>query len=161
MTCCIYKIPVATNYRIYGSHLDYRLHCTHLMLSIQHRVLLLLSVLFRSNASLITTADVWVSTGMLNIIRICYQVLCIARNSICISLWPHQVVGEATVEGRGSVSLGNGRWYPHQLCSQVAATHGSCVRAWDLRTMKPSWCVEAAHSQLVRSIRRLSLHIIH
>lgn len=63
-----------------------------------------------------------------------------------------KVVGEVTVEGRGSVSLGCGRWYPHQLGSQVAATHGSSVRAWDLRTMKPSWCVEAAHVQLVRDL---------
>lgn len=67
--------------------------------------------------------------------------------------WTLQVVGEATVEGRGSVSLGTGRWYPHQLCSQVAATHGSCVRAWDIRSMKPTWCVEAAHTQLVRCTR--------
>lgn len=63
-----------------------------------------------------------------------------------------KVTGEVTVEGRGSVSLGSGRWYPHQLGSQVAATHGSSVRAWDLRTMKPSWCVEAAHVQLVRDL---------
>lgn len=63
-----------------------------------------------------------------------------------------KVVGEVTVEGRSSVSLGCGRWYPHQLGSQVAATHGSSVRAWDLRTMKPSWCVESAHVQLVRDL---------
>ncbi|XP_068201072.1 EARP-interacting protein homolog isoform X2 [Palaemon carinicauda] len=63
-----------------------------------------------------------------------------------------KMTGEVTVEGRGSVSLGSGRWYPHQLGSQVAATHGSSVRAWDLRTMKPSWCVEAAHVQLVRDL---------
>ncbi|KAK7019432.1 Protein tssc1, partial [Halocaridina rubra] len=63
-----------------------------------------------------------------------------------------KVVGEVTVEGRGSVSLGCGRWYPHQLGSQVAATHGSCVRAWDLRSMKSSWSVEGAHVQLVRDL---------
>lgn len=61
-----------------------------------------------------------------------------------------QIVGNVTVEGRGTVSLGSGRWYPHQHGSQVAATHGSSVRAWDMRTMKPTWCVEGAHTQLVR-----------
>ena len=59
-------------------------------------------------------------------------------------------LGNVTVEGRGTVSLGSGRWYPHQHGSQVAATHGSSVRAWDMRTMKPTWCVEGAHTQLVR-----------
>ncbi|KAK3889979.1 hypothetical protein Pcinc_006055 [Petrolisthes cinctipes] len=63
-----------------------------------------------------------------------------------------KVVGEVSVESRGSVSIGVGRWYPHQLGTQVAATHGSSVRAWDVRTMKPAWCVEAAHTQLVRDL---------
>lgn len=61
-----------------------------------------------------------------------------------------QIVGKVSIEGRGTVSLGSGRWYPHQHGSQVAATHGSSVRAWDMRTMKPTWCVEGAHTQLVR-----------
>lgn len=61
-----------------------------------------------------------------------------------------QVVGKVAIEGRGTVSLGSGRWYPHQHGSQVAATHGSSVRAWDMRTMKASWYVEGAHTQLVR-----------
>ncbi|KAG0713803.1 EARP-interacting [Chionoecetes opilio] len=64
-----------------------------------------------------------------------------------------RVIGKVTVEGRGTVSLGSGRWYPHQHGSQVAATHGSSVRAWDMRTMKPTWVwsvrYNASYDQLV------------
>lgn len=70
-----------------------------------------------------------------------------------------QIIGKVTVEGRGTVSLGSGRWYPHQHGSQVAATHGSSVRAWDMRTMKPTWCVEGAHTQLVRQVIRGHLFV--
>lgn len=63
-----------------------------------------------------------------------------------------KMVSSAVVEGRSSNSLGRGRWYPHQQGSQVAATHGPNVRAWDIRTMKPSWTIEGAHTQLVRDL---------
>ncbi|XP_076039917.1 EARP-interacting protein homolog [Oratosquilla oratoria] len=63
-----------------------------------------------------------------------------------------KVISQMSVEGKGSVSVGSGRWYPHQHCSQVAATSGQNVKAWDLRTSKPSWSIEGAHSQHVRDI---------
>ena len=61
-----------------------------------------------------------------------------------------KVVGEVSVEGRSSMSLGVGRWYPHQQASQVAATYGCGVHAWDIRSMKTTWTIDSAHQQLVR-----------
>ncbi|KAG7162851.1 EARP-interacting protein-like, partial [Homarus americanus] len=69
--------------------------------------------------------------------------------------------GDPQIPGSPVHGLGSQAWsvvwapeYDSRLLgSQVAATHGSNVRAWDVRTMKPSWCVEGAHTQLVSDQR--------
>ncbi|CAF1021276.1 unnamed protein product [Adineta ricciae] len=44
------------------------------------------------------------------------------------------------------------RWNPHMSTNQLATALGPHVRGWDLRSMKPSFSIDNAHSPCVRDI---------
>lgn len=62
-------------------------------------------------------------------------------------------VSSATpLEIKGQKRFAAGAWNPHHNCSQIATTNENTIRGWDLRSMKQTYCIENAHSQLVRDL---------
>ncbi|ELT94083.1 hypothetical protein CAPTEDRAFT_182296 [Capitella teleta] len=66
---------------------------------------------------------------------------------------PDARVSSATpLEGKGQPRFTTGAWNPHHNSSQIATANENAIRGWDLRSMKQTYCIESAHSQLVRGL---------
>ena len=62
-----------------------------------------------------------------------------------------KLISKGTLEGKGQPRFMTGKWNPHHKCTQFVTASECSVRSWDLREdNKQSWCIEGAHSQLVR-----------
>lgn len=53
---------------------------------------------------------------------------------------------------KGRQKFINAAWNPHHNCNIIAAAVDTSVCSWDIRSMQPSWSIENAHGQLVRSL---------
>lgn len=76
-----------------------------------------------------------------------------------ILLWDLEASGSVTklssstaLEGKGQPKFSSGRWNPHHNSTQIATANDTCIRGWDIRTMKQVWTIENAHGQLVRDL---------
>ncbi|XP_067934587.1 EARP-interacting protein homolog isoform X2 [Watersipora subatra] len=56
------------------------------------------------------------------------------------------------LEAKGHPKFTSARWDPHHRCMQIATTNDSCIRGWDLRSMKQTYSIDNAHGQLVRDL---------
>lgn len=62
-----------------------------------------------------------------------------------------KLICKGTLEGKGQPRFMTGKWNPHHKCTQFVTASECSVRSWDLREdNKQAWCIEGAHSQLVR-----------
>ncbi|KAL4236005.1 Protein tssc1 [Mactra antiquata] len=56
------------------------------------------------------------------------------------------------LEGKGQPKHTCSSWDPHHNSVQISTANDTYIRGWDLRTMKQTYVIENAHSQLVRDI---------
>lgn len=63
-----------------------------------------------------------------------------------------KIIGNTNLETKNQSKFSTGSWNPHHNCNQVATAHDSAITGWDLRTMKPIYSIDSAHSFFVRHV---------
>ncbi|XP_034243168.1 EARP-interacting protein homolog isoform X2 [Thrips palmi] len=62
-----------------------------------------------------------------------------------------KLISKGTLEGKGQPRFMTGKWNSHHKCTQFVTASECSIRSWDLREdNKQAWCIDGAHSQLVR-----------
>ncbi|CAG9813572.1 unnamed protein product [Phaedon cochleariae] len=56
------------------------------------------------------------------------------------------------LEGKNSPKFTNGKWNPHQNCSQFTTATETHLKSYDIRSGDLAWSIDNAHNQLVRDI---------
>ncbi|XP_023012429.1 EARP-interacting protein homolog [Leptinotarsa decemlineata] len=57
-----------------------------------------------------------------------------------------------SLEGKNSPKFTNGKWNPHQNCSQFTTATETHLKTYDIRSGDLAWSIDNAHSQLIRDI---------
>lgn len=63
-----------------------------------------------------------------------------------------KVTSSSLLEGKSQPKFSAGKWNPHHNCVQIATANDSFIRGWDVRSLQQVYCIENAHSQLVRDL---------